>query len=371
MKKILFVVSTLRRSGPVNVVLNIIRNLDRNKFYPMILTLSPEGEDSLIDVFEDELNVPFYSLELSRLEAIFKAKKLFNEFLVEHQVDVIHSNGLRPDWLVGSVEIPTVSTLHNYPFEDYKFNYGRLLGSLIARMHIYFLKSIDNPVTVSKTISDTLFLEHDFEIDYVRNGVDSNRFLVKDKTALRKSLNIPLDKNVFLYVGHLSGLKDPITVIKGFKEANLSNGLLVFLGDGPLREVCQKEIGSCSDIMLLGRVENVEDYFSASDCYISSSLTESFQLTVLEAVFSGVYCILSDIPVRREMMSLGLEFKLFQPGDHWQLADIITRIDWDCLFSSVEGNRAIGDDYFTAIQMSKSYQEIYLSLIRRKLERGD
>lgn len=362
MKNVLFVVSTLKRSGPVSVVLNIIRYMDRSKFYPMVLTLSPEGEDSLAGSLNGEVGAPFYSLGLGRIEAIFKAKDVFHTFLVKHQVDVIHSHGLRPDWLAGSIDFPTVSTLHNYPFEDYKFNYGPFLGSLIAWAHVRLLRSIDKPYTVSKTISDTLRRDHGFEVGYVRNGVDSNRFLVKDKSSIRKSLGIPIDKTVFLYVGHLSDLKDPITVIKGFKEAGLKNGLLILLGDGPLRSACEKLVDSSSSVMLLGRVENVEDYFSASDCYISSSLTESFQLTVLEAVFSGVYCVLSDIPVRREMMSLGLDFKLFKPRDHVQLSNIIANTDWGCLDSSVGRNRVISEECLSARKMSENYQSIYASL---------
>jgi len=42
MKKILYLVSSLKKSGPTNQLSYIIKYLDRTKFSPTILTLSSE-----------------------------------------------------------------------------------------------------------------------------------------------------------------------------------------------------------------------------------------------------------------------------------------------------------------------------------------
>ena len=97
MKRILFLVSTLKRSGPINVLIGIIKHLDRNKFIPIVLTLSPESHDSLWDYFKDDLKVEVSSLNLSRLQGLFKSKKLLKRFLDNNSIDLIHSHGIRAD----------------------------------------------------------------------------------------------------------------------------------------------------------------------------------------------------------------------------------------------------------------------------------
>lgn len=41
LKKVLYIVSTLRETGPTNQLFGIISNLNKNDYNPVILTLSP------------------------------------------------------------------------------------------------------------------------------------------------------------------------------------------------------------------------------------------------------------------------------------------------------------------------------------------
>ena len=74
MKKVLYIISTLQKSGPVNVLYNIVKNLDRTKYVPVILTLSKEPEDSLQNDFE-KLNIKFHCLEVSGLKGNIKIEE--------------------------------------------------------------------------------------------------------------------------------------------------------------------------------------------------------------------------------------------------------------------------------------------------------
>ena len=74
MMKILYVVSTLKRSGPVIVLSNIIKYLDKNRFEPIVLT-SPEPKESMKKYFENDLNTKVETLGLGRVQSLFVAKK--------------------------------------------------------------------------------------------------------------------------------------------------------------------------------------------------------------------------------------------------------------------------------------------------------
>jgi predicted O-linked N-acetylglucosamine transferase (SPINDLY family) len=81
MKKILYIVSTLQRSGPIIVLANIVKYLDRDKFEPIVLTLSPEPIDSMKEYFENELNTKVATLGLSRIQGLFFAKSHVKKFI--------------------------------------------------------------------------------------------------------------------------------------------------------------------------------------------------------------------------------------------------------------------------------------------------
>ena len=74
MKQVLYMVSTLKKSGPTNQLSYIIKYIDRSRFNPIVLTLSNEGHDSAISHFVDKLGVRVDTLGLSRLNGIIKAK---------------------------------------------------------------------------------------------------------------------------------------------------------------------------------------------------------------------------------------------------------------------------------------------------------
>jgi predicted O-linked N-acetylglucosamine transferase (SPINDLY family) len=47
MPRIVYVVSNLQRAGPTFQLLNIVSHLDRSRFTPVVLTISPEPRESL------------------------------------------------------------------------------------------------------------------------------------------------------------------------------------------------------------------------------------------------------------------------------------------------------------------------------------
>ncbi|MGH8223099.1 MAG: glycosyltransferase, partial [Woeseiaceae bacterium] len=64
--RVVYLVSTLRRAGPTSQLLNIVRHLDRRQFDPVVVTLSPEPPESMLDAFE-KAGVVVKSLSMSRL----------------------------------------------------------------------------------------------------------------------------------------------------------------------------------------------------------------------------------------------------------------------------------------------------------------
>jgi len=136
----------------------------------------------------------------------------------------------------------------------------------------------------------------------IPNGVDSEHFFPKNKEVLRKKFGIPSDSKVILSVGRLTAQKQPFRLIEVFSliEQHLDNVILIIAGKGELLESTTnlvKEKG-LKNVRFFGYVTNndLPDLYASADCYILTSKYEGAPLTLLEAMASGLPCIVSDIP---------------------------------------------------------------------------
>lgn len=364
MKKILYIVSTLKRSGPIIVLANIVKYLDRDKFEPIVLTLSSEPTDSMKEYFENELNTKVATLALSRIQGLFFAKSRLEEFIKENNINIVHSHGFRADGLVSKLsDVVSVSTLHNYPYYDYAMTYGKLKGYIMAKLHLNYLKNIKTPLACSKSISKMLKNNNLYNIDYLQNGTDTQRFENLNKKELREKFKITTNTKVFVSVGRLSQRKDPVTIIKAFKRANIQDSLLLFIGGGELEDECLKEIGSQKNIKLVGKIDNVHEYLGACDYFISTSLAEGLPNSVLEAMACSLPCILSNISPHAEIREINEDSSLlFETKDISVLAKLIedvTKKDYETMSNA---SKDIINNHLSAEIMSKNYQKIYEKL---------
>jgi glycosyltransferase involved in cell wall biosynthesis len=72
--------------------------------------------------------------------------------------------------------------------------------------------------------------------------------------------------------------------------------MLILCGDGELRPDIERRIGDLhleNAVIMLGHVNNIEEYFCAADILVFPSLFEGFPLTVIEAQASGISCVVS------------------------------------------------------------------------------
>jgi len=308
--KILYITSTLSRTGPTNQLYNLVKYLDRKRFDPHVVTLSEESNQTRIHDFA-KLGVSLHSIALSRLKGIILSRKRLGEIIRSVNPDIIHSQGIRADFLSSTLTTLPLrfATQHNYPPYDYPLKFGYFLGKLMAFSHIRILKKIPFVIACSKSIS-LLNNRHDLSVDFVQNGVDIEEFPPVssdiEKIKLRKKLSIESDDLVFITVGSLIKRKAVDQLIKAYMAAEIPSkkSKLLILGEGPNRSEYQLLAKHFPNIYFVGQVSNVNDYLSVSDCFVSSSLAEGLPYTVIEAMGTGLPVILSDIGSHKEILEI-------------------------------------------------------------------
>lgn len=368
MKTIVYLVSTLGRSGPTNQLYGLVKYLDRNVFDPYVITLSPEPHDSRLEDFKD-LGVDVQSLFLSRIEALFDGMPKLKEKIEHIKPDVVHSSGIRADTFSSLLTIAysTISTIRNYPYSDYTMRYGYLAGRIMAQWHLNIFKKLQKAVVVSRTNRELIAVKHGCDFEYIQNGIDDKLFMPptrEHKHLIREKLGMPKEKSIFISVGWLSRLKDPQTMIDGFLAINDDNAILLFVGSGPIENKIRSEYADFSDrIKFIGRISNVVDYLQASDYYISASLSEGLPNSVMEALGCGLPCILSDIMPHQEILSFDEKAgTFFRAGDSSSCCSAIKSVlkkDYEEMSRSA---RKIIEHHLSAKIMSEKYQKLYREL---------
>ena len=160
----------------------------------------------------------------------------------------------------------------------------------------------------------------------------STSFQLSDKQTARAKLGIAISKKIFIWVGNLDENKDPMCLLKAFQSyKNQGNTfeLYLFYNKTDLLPTIQSFIIQNqleSFVFLKGKIENsqLENWFNASDFFVSCSHSEGSGVALAEAMACGCIPIVSNIPSFEYMTENGAVGKLFTKGNSIDLAQKLT-----------------------------------------------
>jgi N-acetyl-alpha-D-glucosaminyl L-malate synthase BshA len=124
---------------------------------------------------------------------------------------------------------------------------------------------------------------------------------------------------VVMHISNFRRVKRVRDVVKVFASVNEKlPGTLVMVGDGPDRPEAEEEaraLGVHSRVHFLGKIDNVAPLLSSADLFLLPSASESFGLSALEALASGVPVVGSRAGGMPEVVRDGETGVLCEPGD--------------------------------------------------------
>lgn len=367
---VVYVFTSCKRSGPVQIMYNLIKNIDKNKFNIILITLYDEiKEESDLDKFIS-IGVKQYHVSLGKKDIILNNTKSLKELLLKLKPSIIHSMGVFPDYAISRMHFNCqVMTLHNYMHEDFYAKFGRFQGFILENLQMSAAKKAAKVWTCSKSLSEIYEKGYKMHFDYIRNGVDVSRYPRvqnnDEKLYLRRKLNLHLAKPIFIYVGQFIERKNQEFLLEIFTQQDELKDLdLLLLGDGIRFDILKDKFGKNDNVIFVGNVDNVDDYLKASDYYISSSRSEGLPTSVLEAMSAGLPVILSDIIQHKEIMeidsSIGTVYKLGNQNDCKNRITELLKKDRNKLSDAAYKCAHV---FFNAATMSQNYQDEYMKVI--------
>ena len=204
-------------------------------------------------------------------------------------------------------------------------------------------------------------------------GIDTDQFsrdAIQDIPDVRKDLGIPTEAFVFCFIGRIvkdKGINELVSAFVRLMSEN-SKTYLLLIGsqedeNDPIGPETQRLIDTNTQIMALGRKNDVRPYLRTSNAVVLPSYREGVGQVLLEANAMGVPCIASDIIGPRDVIEQGKNGELIEA----QNADDLYRkmADWVNAPERVKDMADNCRNYILERFSSKSVNEAYYNEYRR------
>lgn len=354
-KKILFYTSGVGLGGVEKVVLEVLKEIDKNKF-DIKLALQYENENLFENEIPKEVNYKYmlpqkvidkslyfrerkknifykmlYSFMLSYEKYIIK--KNYLEFSKDRKIVIDFKSGdfLKLINLENGTEKKRVCWLHSEITKLNKYEKRKkfLRGNLNKCDKVVCIcEDMKNGV-----IKEMLELEDKLEVIYNPFDIEKIKIKSNDYSEIKDNEKKLLEDNYIIMVSRLDNVqKDFDTLIKAFKTVNQKRKdiKLYLLGNGPDRKKVESMIKNENlqeYIKLLGVKKNPYSWIKGSKLLVHSSRYEGFGLVLVEALILGKVVISSNCKVGpREILDNGKYGSLVEVGDYNSMAQEILEL---------------------------------------------
>lgn len=263
-----------------------------------------------------------------------EAKKQLNELMQKRRFDIIHCNtpigGVLGRLCGKKYGIKTVI----YQAHGFHFWTGAPKKNWLIYYPVekYLARYTDILITINKEDykrAQNFHLKKGGKIYYVHGvGVDCKRFLnsgENKRSEIRNSLGLKADDILLLSVGELNENKNHAEVIRAISKCDNTDLHYAVAGKGDIKaslESLAKELNLEQRVHFLGFIDNMPDHYKAADLFVFPSKREGLPSAVMEAMASGLPCLVSNIRGCNDLIDEngGL---LFDPSNDRDLSDKI------------------------------------------------
>jgi glycosyltransferase involved in cell wall biosynthesis len=312
----------------------------------------------------------------------------FRQLNDAYHFDLLHSNHAQMADIMFKVlgeEVPSVTTVHStigsqrmgtrssaLPLHQLERSERMTLFllPLLSTAERLYIKRCSSLIFVSEFIRDWCMsrLGVDCPSRVIHNGIDTNMFSPKSiDDCLSRFPTLRGVDNIVLFSGRMIALKGISTALKAASLVDPAlSPTFVFAGNGDVEQWMHMatKLGLPEErCRFIGSVEydQMPFLYPLASAFMLPSYSESFPLTLLEAMASGTPVIASDVGGVPEMISPGCTGLLVPPRDHQALADSIQTIlsDHRLARSMCVRARDKVTEEFSASVMAQRTAEVY------------
>lgn len=250
----------------------------------------------------------------------------------EHKIEIVHAHVAR--------DYP-LAALASRGKRRTKLIITRHVLFKLNRLHALTFRQARRVIAVSHAVGRALMAQKIFpasKLIVIPNGVDFRRFDASlegfDREAFRRRLNIPQGSLLIGVVGELKKQKGHEDFLRAAGIIALEKRDVHFIiagadTTGTHRAALERlvnELGLTHRVHFTGWLDEVAPLMAALDVYVSASHTESFGLTIVEAMAAGLPVVATATEGAREIIDKGESGVLVPIGNSEALASSVLRL---------------------------------------------
>lgn len=333
MKKVLFLIHDLGRGGAEKVLVNLVNNMDKNKFDITVMALFGGGvnEQLLAPHIRYQKIFPKEFPGNSHLMKLFTPKQLHQWFIKEkYDVEVSYLEGPSARVIAGCPDegAKLVSWIHveQHTMKQLAVSFRN------EKEAIACYNRFDQTICVSEFVKNDFCKILDFQrpIRVLYNTVESDVIREKAQELIQSILSDD-SKIKLIAVGTLKqskGYARLLQIIKRLYEEHYPIHLYI-LGLGPMKEEIEKIIDTNQlqeVVTLLGYQTNPYAYVAKSDLFVCASFAEGFSTAVTESLIVGTPVVTVEVSGMKELLGENNEYGIVTENNEEALYEGIKKM---------------------------------------------
>jgi glycosyltransferase involved in cell wall biosynthesis len=354
----------LALGGLQQVIVNICKAIDREKFDISVLCLKDLGE--FVPEVE-KLGIKVRLLPQAKGTDYVSFLKVAR-ILREEQVEVIHTHNTQPfiDGTIGAILSGSVKTIihtdHARFFPDKRrYMFAEWLMSQFAYKVVGVSDHTSEDLKNYEKISPK-------KIITIMNGIDPGKYQLSfDKDKKRSELGISNTGQIIglgVRIEEQKGITYLLKAMPAIKE-EFPDISLIIAGKGSLEESLKKEsqqLGLEKNVFFVGPRTDMHELIRLFDLYVLPSNWEGLPIVLLEAMAAGCPIVATAVGGNSMAVQNGHNGSLIEPRSPRKLADEVIRVlsNQSLREQYVKNSHDIFNAKFSAQIMTSKYEKLYL-----------
>lgn len=296
MVKVMHAVSIMNRAGQETFIMNMYRNINRNKIqFGFQCSVSGEGDfddeirrlgGKIYHLEENKCQIPFLKY-LNEIRIQYRFFKKHNEYSVYH----IHTYHAFNAWLsIVGAKMAGVQkvVLHSHNTFGMHPQLHKIFRTFLKYMKIERL-------ACSKKAAEWMYGEKEVSrVKVINNGIDTESFVFQQEEREKKRKELGLEKKTIIgHIGRFMPQKNHEFIIDIFSEISKKdeNAVLLLIGEGELLAEIKDQVESknlTGKVYFLGVRSDIQELLWAMDLFLFPSVYEGLGIVVVEAQAAGL-----------------------------------------------------------------------------------
>jgi glycosyltransferase involved in cell wall biosynthesis len=306
--------------GGVETYVRDLSRLLQDEVDFFVLCVNPQLKEAL-----QGLNVRLFALtsaqKWSRVGQMTASVAILCFLRLRYRVDTVWINGYSEIALLPLARLLGCSAIATRPLTlDIEAGKGVSIWKRHAAALLYrkLARTANKIVCVSETVAtDVVKLVPPQKVAVIRYWIPTLPEAVRRPRPAGAPVRI-------LFVGRLEKYKGAQLILSAMRQLQSLPISLTIVGDGAYRQALERQAEGLN-VTFAGLQQNPSRFYKEADLFIHPTFgPEGSSLVSLEAMSHGLPCILSDLPVNKEITEDGKRALLFRCGDS---ADLRTQIE--------------------------------------------